>query len=189
MDAKDQLVHEISNLFSYIQLTVSESQITSENKEKILHWIKIASLFVYFEKIFLGEKISFSKRDEDIGKILEVVIVMNTTEADKKNVKISWGKSGISAFTDSFLIENAMDMLFKYLISESKDISVNTDQENKTVTIKTGAAADIKKNPISKSIQRENLHNMNIPLQLALEIFSILGVKTESDENQIILRF
>ena len=188
MQIKKQLNHELSNLLSYIQLTVSDSDMDAAEKNNIQRWIKIATLFIFYENLFSGRKLHFFKKDENIKPILEIVTAINKPEFVKKKIAFKSQVQDFKANIDSFLFRDAIDLLFKYLISKSTSILLETYAKGKTISIKSEAVKEIKKSSLAKSLVRENLQNTEILLQLALELFKRQRISVKIDRDRMILK-
>ena len=189
---KYQLSHELSNLLNYIQITIHESSATDEEKDKILHWIDLAAILVNFQDIFNKKTIDLALSETDAKGLINPILALNHEAARKRGIAIKTEGFSFKMNIDTFLFGEAFALLIKYLISIADGISIRLKPRTKEIEIsyKCSASECIEIRPIIESLQKDNLNNMVIPLQLSLKLFSLqnIPVKPKAGKISLVLR-
>lgn len=188
---KNLLVHELSNLLSYIQMTVGELDSPKEEKNRINHWIFLASLFIHFEPVFLGKPIPIIIQKEDVGELISTAESLNHHLLSVIPAYKPFNPPSFTAEVDPTLFTDSIDYLLKYLISHDFAPTFSHDVPARCLVISYNdlSTQPLEPGRLDKSIVRENLHNFEIPFQLALELLSRQNIRTEFELGKIKLYF
>ncbi len=187
----DQINHELSNLLSYIQMTIQESKLDKRKKDKIQHWINLAGTLINFQEIYSKKKFDLSLEPVAITPLLKPTIALNHVTAEKKGVKVDIKGKDFNIKVDKFFFTEGFDLLLKYLISVTDHIAFTLKPRTRQIDVsfKCSAPECIELHPLIESLQRDNLNNMNIPLQLALKLFSMQNISVKPKSGGISLIF
>ncbi len=186
-----QINHELSNLLNYIQISVQGSKIEELKKDKIMHWINLAGILINFQEIYSKKQFDLTLESVSVSELLKPTIALNHEQAQKKKVNTVMKGADFTISTDKFFFTEGFDLLLKYLISTTHNLTFHLKPKTKQLDIDSDISLSdsIEPRPLIESLKRDNLNNMNIPLQLALKLFSMQNISIEPRRSGISLFF
>ena len=178
-EAKKLIQHELLNTLMKINVLIADNQLNKKNKEYILDLIKLASLLISYENVFLGKKLEAFPQKINLIEILEVVAMIYKKKITDNNIKITLPKNDFYIKIDKQHIQEALGQIIKTLLDSASAIELKFDNQKNKLSISYKAKKIIKfnKKPLIKCLNEKNLTNNEIPLQLALQILAMNKIK------------
>ena len=183
--------HELLNILTLINVLISSDELDEAKKEQILDLIKLASLLITYENVFLGKKPKFFIQKVNLKEILEIIVIIYKKKIADNNINVILPKYNFFVKTDGSCIKETLEQIIKKLVNSVTGMEFKFDDQAKKLTIlfKGGSVPKFNKKNLIQSLGKESLLNNEIALQLALEILDLNKIKFTSTRNRIVMTF
>ena len=186
---KERLRHEIINIFTVINFLVGHSRLSAAKKERVVDLIKLASLLIAHENIFLGKTPKFFLEKVDVNDILNTLMIIYEERIVAKKIKISFVKREFLIKADRNYVREALEQIFKKLLESATVLEFRFQDHQLIIVHNAGKSFDLKKKKLNHTLNQKNLIANEISFQLALEILNLNKIKFSSTRNKIVITF
>jgi len=180
--------HEILNIFTLLNFEVTDTDLPDITKERFLKNIKMLTLLVSYEDIFLGKKRKNFYNVVDLSEIIETIILIHHSEINRKQIKIIDPGNKLMIKVDRTLIQEAIDQIFVKIIDTAKEIAISYKNGALKITHNASDPLLTEKFDLIKSISNREPCK-KFPYQLALHLLEINGAKVLSEKSLLTITF
>jgi hypothetical protein len=188
---KHIIQHFVLNLFTVLNAEISDLDINAKKKSKIMDLIKIASVIIAYEKIFLDEKIELFVQDVSLDEIIKLICAIHKEDIQKNKIKIKFANSDISLKTDKHYLNEALKYIIYKLVKNSSFINFDYDSKKKILKIMHDIK-DLNEGKYTRLSECLTIHGITfdeIQYQLALNILKMLNAEIEFKPNELNIQF
>jgi len=188
---KKLIRHELLNILTVINISILDDELDEVKKEQIFDLIKLASLLINYEDIFLGLKAKPFPQRIDLKEILEIIILSHKKKIADNNIKIILPKHIFFIKADREYIKESLEQIIKKLFSLVSGIEFKfDDQANQLIILcDKEIAPKINKKILIKCLNKKDLISNELVLQLALKILEMNKVKFNVKGKEIVMTF
>ncbi|MCK5605210.1 hypothetical protein KAR91_25185 [Candidatus Pacearchaeota archaeon] len=190
-EAKKFIQHELINLLTIINILVDGGPVRAVEKKRIKELIKLASILISYEDIFIGKKIETAFQKVDLKEVLEMVVMVQKGGEQNKGTKVDLLSEKSFVKADPVWLRDALDKLIGGLFGMTPRVEFEFEAQHNKLIIKYKNVARIKfkKEKLIQCLNKKDVSNNKIELQLALEIFKINNIKLKASEDKIEIIF
>ena len=183
--------HELLNMLTVINISILDDELDEAKKEQIFDLIKLASLLIGYEDIFLGLKAKPFLQRIDLKEILEIILLSRKKKIADNNIKIILPEHIFFIKADREYIKESLEQIIKKLFSLVSGIEFKfDDQANQLIILcDKEIAPKINKKMLIKRFNKEDLRSNELGLQLALKILEMNKVKFNVKGKEIVMTF
>jgi len=187
INKKDIIQHFLLNLFTILNIEVSELEIPKDKEKKLLFLLKIASIVIANEQIFLNKKPEFFIQEILLNEIIDINCAIYRDQFKKKKVKVIPLKSEYKIKVDKHYFNEAIKYLIEKLLDDTSLLDFDYDEKKKIFYIKHDSKGIVNENPepLSDTLHINKISKKDITFQLALAILKMHEAKVEIDEKEI----
>jgi len=186
---KDIIHHYLLNLFTILNVELSNLNISSQKKKKIDNLISTASILISNENIFLNNKPELFIQDVYLKEVIDITcsIFSNRT----KNIKLSPLTEDVVVKVDKYYFGEAFKYLFEEIIQDSTKIEFKFIKNTKILQIIHNKKTKFKEpfKDFSEYLKTRGLTKEDITFQLACAILKIHKIKLKLGKNIVELQF
>ena len=189
MDKKRALIHhEILNLMTIIDFTVSAADLKEEDKEEILRQLKLVTLLIKYEEIFLNREKEVLKRPVYLNEILETLVMMHGKQLKRKKVSVKIFNDDTIIKTDRKMAQEALEQILDELMGHAENVAVAC--QNGTLSIEYDPPRRLadKKTDLMKCFT-DRKACPDFAYQLALHLLPLTGAKITSKKGLVKISF
>lgn len=184
MNKKDFLRHELLNLFTILSFYVEDDYFNQ--KQAISELLKKATLLIKYEKIILGKKIDFFKKEVSLFEVFEILNSIYSAQTTSGKIKLKMPSRDFFCQTDQSYLLEGLDFLLSRLIQTSTQIEVFFNQKEKKILIDfVGPSLELINEDIIDYLKTEQRNFSEIAFCFALNLFKQLGIEVKVLPSQI----
>jgi len=183
---KALLRHEILNIFTLLNFEVAGTDLDEAKKAGILRHLKLLTLLIKHEDVFVGKQSELFKTEVDLGEILEIVVMIHQKEFERRDIKLTVPGEAMMVEVDRKLLQETLEEILVKLMASATTIDMT--QENGTLKIAHNAS----ERPEDKRVDLMECltdKTADFSYQLALRLLELNGATLKSENGLISISF
>ncbi len=175
------LKHEILNIITLINFLIADGEPEVKQTKKILSYLKMLSVMVVEEDVFLGKKKAFLNQDVTVDDVIEIVSQLIREELKKAKCVLRIQNTHLIFKADFETIKSGIEQILKKLLSHATRIEISADQANKALIIQANSKIqlDVTDKNLLEALKEKKNHT-DVLLILSLKLMRMNGLKIES---------
>lgn len=186
---KPFLQHELQNIFMLLGCYLED--VKFKDKNTVLDLIKMASLFVEHEDLFLGKKTKFFLQDVELSDICDVLIATNQEYIQDNNIRVKDLSSDAVLKIDRNHILKALNSIFIGVLEKTSFVEIDFNKQTNEFVLKhkAGFIEEVNRIPLKDVFKTKDIKCSEIVLQVYLSLLDDFGCILNVEANKISIYF